>query len=137
MGALWLDEFVSFLLVLLAMLGMALGVKDKSHSAMESFVCRMPRILQKIVYLFNSVIVTIFLGVATYGGFRFLKVVQGQTMIILRWPVSIMYGFVVIGCLMALIEHIIGTIEAVASNECRFIPLEEQMELETEFSQAI
>ncbi len=126
-GKLWIEEFVSFLLVLLVMLGMAIGVREKSHSAMESFVCRLPKSLQKAVYLIDGLIVAVFLGVATYGGFRFLKVVRGQTMVVLRWPVAIMYSFIVIGCLIALVEHVMNVIEDVAADECRFIPLEEQM----------
>lgn len=136
-GALWIDELISFLLVLMAMLGMAIGVKERSHTALENFVCKFSRRVQKVIYIFDSIIVAIFLFVASYGGFRFLGVVEGQSMVILGWPVSIMYGFVVIGCVLALIEHIIGTVEAIANKECRFIPLEEQMEMETEFNQGV
>lgn len=136
-GVMWADEFISFLLVLMAMLGMATGVKEKSHSALESFVCRMPPKMQAFVYLFDSLIVTVFLAVATYGGFKFIKSVSGQKMIILKWPVSIMYSFVLIGCLLGLIENIINAVEAIKNKDCRFIPIEEQMCQDTEFDQSI
>lgn len=136
-GVIWVDELVSFLLVLMAMLGMAVGVKEKSHSALESFVCRMKPGAQTVIYILDALIVTVFLAVATYGGFRFVASVEGQRMIILKWPVSIMYGFVVVGCLFSLFENIINTIEAIRNRECRFIPIEEQMCHETGFDQSI
>lgn len=136
-GVMWADELISFLLVLMAMLGMAVGVKEKSHSALESFVCRMPPKLQAFVYILDSLIVTVFLAVATYGGFRFVASVSGQKMTILKWPVSIMYSFVLIGCLFGLIENVINAVESVRNKECRFIPIEEQMCQETEFDQSI
>lgn len=136
-SALWMDEFISFLMVMLAMLGMSIGVKENLHSAMESFVCKWPRFIQTIVYIFDRVVISMFLGITTWGGFRWLESVKGQKMIILPWPVNIMYSFVVLGCLLAFIENIISTIEAIMRNECRFISLEEQMELETEFTQSV
>ena len=136
-GSLWTDEFIGFLMVLMAMLGMTIGVKEKSHSALESLVCKFSKPVQKIVYIFDSLIVIVFLSVAVYGGFKFVNVVKAQKMVILKWPVSIMYSFVVIGCLLALIEQIINTIEAIRKDECRFIPLEEQMEMNQEFNQSI
>ncbi len=136
-SALWMDEFITFLIVLLAMLGMSIGVKENLHSALESFVCRLPRSIQKVVYIFDRAVVGAFLGIATWGGFRWLASVKGQKMIILPWPISIMYSFVVFGCLLAFIENILSTIEAVAQKECRFITMEEQMERETEFTQSV
>lgn len=136
-SSLWMDEFISFLLVLLAMLGMAIGVKENSHSAMESFVCKLPRPVQTVVFILNKILIAAFLGIAIWGGYRWLGSVKGQKMIILPWPVSIMYSFVVFGCLLAFIENIISTIEAIARNECRFISIEEQMEHETEFTQSV
>lgn len=136
-GSLWTDELIGFLMVLMAMLGMAIGVKEKSHSSLESLVCKFNKPIQKIIYIFDSLIVIFFLLVAVYGGFKFLNVVKAQKMVILKWPVSIMYSFVVLGCLLALIEQIINTIEAIRNDECRFIPLEEQMEMNQEFDQSI
>lgn len=136
-GNLWIDEFISFLMVLMTMLGMAIGVKEKAHSALESIVSKMPRKVQKYIYIFDSIIVAVFLGVASYGGYLFLQSVKSQTMVMLRWPVSIMYSFVAIGCFIALVEHIINTVHDIRINECRFIPLEEQMDMEQDFNQAV
>lgn len=136
-GQIWTDEFISFLLVLMSMLGMAVGVKEGSHNSLDSFVCKMPRKLQSAVYILDSIIVAVFLGYATFGGFRWLQTVKGQTMTVLRWPVTIMYSFVVIGCLFALVEHMINTVIAIRTKQCRFIPLEEQMLSEQTFDQSI
>ncbi|MBQ3210020.1 MAG: TRAP transporter small permease [Oscillospiraceae bacterium] len=136
-GNMWIDEFIVFLMVLMSMLGMAMGVRDKTHSALESLVCKLPRKVQKVIYIFDSIVVAIFLAVACYGGYLFLDLVKIQKMVILKWPVSIMYSFIVIGCVIALIEHIINTVHDIRTDECRFIPLEEQMEMEQDFSQAV
>ena len=136
-SSLWSDELISVLMVLMAMLGMAIGVKENSHSSLESLVCKLPAKLQSAVYIFDGIIVAIFLGVAVYGSFQFLGTVQGQKMVILPWPVSIVYSFVLLGCVLALFEHTVNVIAAIRKKECRFISLEEQMENESKFEQGI
>ena len=48
-------------------------------------------------------------------------------MMVLKWPVSILYIFIPIGMLFAAIEHIINCIIDIINDECRFIPIEEQV----------
>ena len=134
-SSLWSDELISFLMLFMAMMGMAIGVKENSHASLENVVCKCPKKLQAVLYIVDGIIVAIFLFTSVFASFQFLETVKGQKMVILRWPMTIMYSFILLGCVLASIEHIINMAEAIKNKECRFMTLEEQFDLEQTFEQ--
>jgi TRAP-type C4-dicarboxylate transport system permease small subunit len=125
-GYLWIDDVVTFLMLLMAMLSVALGVKEKTHVCLDSVVSRLPRKIQTVIYLFVNTVVFIFLAVATYSGIWFLTTLGNQKMVILPIPMVVIYSFIPLSYLIATIEHIINCAIDIATNQCQFITIEEQ-----------
>jgi len=126
-GYLWLDEIITLSMVIAVMFGVALGIKEKTHVALDGIVAKMPRKIQRVFYFVDNIIVLIFFIFTIYGGFRYVSIAKGQAMMVLKWPVSILYIFIPIGIIFATIEHIINCIIDIKTDNCRFIPIEEQV----------
>jgi TRAP-type C4-dicarboxylate transport system permease small subunit len=126
-GFLWMEELMGLNMLLMGMSGVAVCIREKEHTSMDSLACSLRPSFQKILYFFVNLLVLFILLVCTYSGFLFLLTVKKQVSPILRWPMQLFYGVIVFGFVLCVIEHIRVCAKEIKSGECRFVSIEEQI----------
>ena len=128
----WSDEFIGFGMLIIGLIGTATCVRDKLNTSLDSLMCKLPRKTQTIVYFAVNGIVLALLVYFTIAGFSFLSTVGNQISSMLKWPMKFFYGLIPISCILYIVETILTMIEDISNHNCRFIPIEEQLEQQQE-----
>ena len=93
----WSEELARFLLLWLAMMSAAYAFKIKAHFALRFTVNYLPRRIQKLISLFVSLLVIIFLLGFIYNSFKFVIGVRGHLAPALQIPMEIPYSACIVG----------------------------------------
>jgi len=72
-------------------------VRNKLHVALDMFVVRLPRSLQKLCLMISYVSMMIFTGVVIYGGYKFVLKGSNQISAALQLPMHYVYLVLPIG----------------------------------------
>ena len=98
----WSEELARFLLLWLAMMSAAYAFKIKAHFALHFTVNYLPRRIQKLISIFVSLLVIIFLLGFIYYSFKFVIGVRGHLAPALQIPMEIPYSACIVGGLLML-----------------------------------
>ena len=74
----WSEELAVYLMIWFGILGIAAGVRRKSHMALEYFANKFPEPVQKGLRLFNYVLMLIYTSVLFYEGINMVELTMSQ-----------------------------------------------------------
>jgi len=99
----WSEELAVYLMIWFGIIGIAAGVRRKSHMALEYFADKFPAPVQKGLRLFNYVIMIIYTSVLIYEGINMVELTMSQKSPAMGLPVGYVYlALPVSGVLMVL-----------------------------------
>jgi TRAP-type C4-dicarboxylate transport system permease small subunit len=93
----WSEETGRYIFVWMTFIGSAIAVRNKLHVALDMFVVRLPRSLQKLCLMISYVSMMIFTGVVIYGGYKFVLKGSNQISAALQLPMHYVYLVLPIG----------------------------------------
>jgi TRAP-type C4-dicarboxylate transport system permease small subunit len=93
----WSEEIGRYIFVWMTFIGSAIAVRNKLHVALDMFVVRLPRSLQKLCLMISYVSMMIFTGVVIYGGYKFVLKGSNQISAALQLPMHYVYLVLPIG----------------------------------------
>jgi len=99
----WTEEIARYLLTMVAYVGGAMAVRKFSHIHVEFLYVYMPRGLARAMSGLVDVVRIAFFAYGTYLGWKITEIMHTQRMIVIDWPMSIVFGACTFGlALMAL-----------------------------------
>lgn len=87
----WTEELAVYLMIWFGIIGIAAGVRRKSHMALEYFADKMPKPVQKGLRLFNYVLMLIYTSVLVYEGMNMVQFTMSQKSPAIGLPVGYVY----------------------------------------------
>ncbi|MEO8752131.1 MAG: TRAP transporter small permease [Casimicrobiaceae bacterium] len=107
----WVEEATVFLMIWMAFMGAAIGVRRGAHIAMTILVDRLPARVAGAFYHVGTVAVIAFAGVVVWEGVQLVLSVGGQRSAALGLPMTIPYLIVPLGALLIILQAIANTID--------------------------
>jgi TRAP-type C4-dicarboxylate transport system permease small subunit len=93
----WTEEIARYLLTCVAFLGGGIAVRRFSHIHVEFLYIYYPRRLAHFLSILVDVIRVVFFGYATWLCWKVTQIMQTQPMVVVDWPMSIIYGICTLG----------------------------------------
>ena len=93
----WTEEIARYLLMCVGFLGGGLAVRRYSHIHVEFMYLYMPGWMARALSPLVDVIRIIFFAYATWLCWLITKIMQTQPMVVIDWPMSIVYGICTLG----------------------------------------
>jgi TRAP-type C4-dicarboxylate transport system permease small subunit len=93
----WTEEIARYLLMCVAFLGGGLAVRRYSHIHVEFLYMYLPRGVARVLSPTVDVIRVVFFAYATWLCWLVTKIMQTQPMVVIDWPMSIVYGICTAG----------------------------------------
>lgn len=98
----WTEEIARYLLMWVTFVGAAIAMRRGTHIAVEVAHVFLPMPAVRILNFVIDVLVVVFVGLLCWYGIQITQRMQIQTMSVIAWPMSIVYGGVAIGCFLML-----------------------------------
>ena len=98
----WTEEIARYLLMLVTFIGAATAMRRGTHISVEVAQMFLPAQVVRVLALVIDVIVLGFVGLLCWYGFAITRRMHIQTMTVIDWPMSVVYGGITIGCLLLL-----------------------------------
>ncbi len=93
----WTEEIARYLLTIVAFIGGGMAVRRYSHIHVEFLYVYFPRGFAVVLSTLVDVIRIVFFGYATWLCAKVTQIMHGQPMVVVDWPMSIIYGICTIG----------------------------------------
>jgi TRAP-type C4-dicarboxylate transport system permease small subunit len=93
----WTEEIARYLLSCVAFLGGGMAVRRYSHIHVEFLYLYYPGGLARFLSTLVDLIRAVFFGYATWLGWKVTLIMQTQPMVVVDWPMSIVYGICTVG----------------------------------------
>jgi len=93
----WTEEIARYLLTCVAFLGGGMAVRKFSHIHVEFLYIYYPRGLAHFLSTLVDIIRVVFFGYATWLCWKVTLIMQTQPMVVVDWPMSIIYGTCTLG----------------------------------------
>ncbi len=93
----WTEEIARYLLICVGLLGGSLAVRRYSHIHVEFLYLYLPAWLARALSSLVDVIRIVFFAYATWLCWLVAKIMQTQPMVVIDWPMSIVYGICTLG----------------------------------------
>ena len=93
----WTEEIARYLLTCVAFLGGAMAVRRQSHIQVEFLYLYLPRSLARALSPLVDLIRIVFFGYATWLCWKVTLIMRTQPMVVVDWPMSIVYGLCTLG----------------------------------------
>lgn len=93
----WTEEIARYLLTMVAYLGGALAIRKFSHIHVEFIFVYVPRRAAVILSILVDIARIAFLVTGVYLGWTVTEIMHGQRMVIIDWPMSIVFGACTVG----------------------------------------
>lgn len=93
----WTEEIARYLLTCVAFLGGGIAVRKFSHIHVEFLYLFYPRRLARFLSTLVDIIRAAFFGYATWLSWKVTVIMQTQPMVVVDWPMSIIYGICTFG----------------------------------------
>jgi len=93
----WTEEIARYLLTCVAFLGGGIAVRRYSHIHVEFLYIYYPRGLAHFLSTLVDIIRVTFFGYATWLCWRVTQIMSTQPMVVVDWPMSIIYGVCTLG----------------------------------------
>jgi len=108
----WTEEIARYLLMCVGFLGGGLAVRRYSHIHVEFMYMYMPRGLARLLSPLVDVIRVVFYTYATWLCWKVTLIMRTQPMVVVDWPMSIVYGI----CTLGLVIMTFRSIQVAARN---------------------
>ena len=96
----WTEEIARYLLVCVGFLGGGLAVRRYSHIHVEFMYLYLPGRVARMLSPAVDVIRVVFLAYATFLCWQVTRIMNTQPMVVVDWPMSIVYGVCTLGLAM-------------------------------------
>jgi TRAP-type transport system small permease protein len=96
----WTEEIARYLLVCVGFLGGGLAVRRYSHIHVEFMYLYLPSWMARVLSPAVDVIRVVFFSYATFLCGQVTRIMQTQPMVVIDWPMSIVYGICTLGLTM-------------------------------------
>jgi len=93
----WTEEIARYLLVCVGFLGGGLAVRHYSHIHVEFMYLYLPRWMARVLSPCVDVIRIVFFTYATFLCWQVTRIMHTQPMVVIDWPMSIVYGTCTLG----------------------------------------
>jgi TRAP-type C4-dicarboxylate transport system permease small subunit len=93
----WTEEIARYLLTCVAFLGGGIAVRKFTHIHVEFLYIYYPRRMALFLSALVDVIRVVFFGYATWLCWKVTQIMQTQPMVVVDWPMSIIYGVCTFG----------------------------------------
>lgn len=93
----WTEEIARYLLSCVAFLGGGMAVRRMSHIHVEFLYLYYPRGLARLLSMLVDLIRSVFFGYATWLCWKVTQIMHTQPMVVVDWPMSIVYGICTAG----------------------------------------
>ncbi len=93
----WTEEIARYLLTIVAFVGGGMAVRRYTHIRVEFLYVYLPRAVARFLSALVDLITVVFFGYATWLCAKVTQVMQTQPMVVVDWPMSIVYGFCTAG----------------------------------------
>jgi len=93
----WTEEIARYLLTCVAFLGGSLAVRRYTHIHVEFLYLYFPRGLARVLSPLVDFIRVAFFGYGTWLCWKVTLIMQTQPMVVVDWPMSIIYGICTLG----------------------------------------
>ena len=93
----WTEEIARYLLTCVAFLGGSLAVRRHTHIHVEFLYLYFPRSLARVLSPLVDFIRVAFFGYGTWLCWKVTLIMQTQPMVVVDWPMSIIYGICTLG----------------------------------------
>jgi TRAP-type C4-dicarboxylate transport system permease small subunit len=93
----WTEEIARYLLTIVAYLGGAMAVRKFTHIHVEFLYVYLPRRVAWALSVVVDIARIAFLGMAVWLGWVVTEIMQTQRMVIIDWPMSIVFGACTLG----------------------------------------
>lgn len=98
----WTEEIARYLLMIVTFVGAATAFRRGTHISVEVAHVFLPRPVVRVLNFVIGVIVLGFVGLLCWFAIAIARLMQIQTMTVVPWPMSIVYGGIAIGCFLML-----------------------------------
>jgi TRAP-type C4-dicarboxylate transport system permease small subunit len=96
----WTEEIARYLLTCVAFLGGGIAVRRYSHIHVEFLYIYYPKGLAHFLSILVDIIRIVFFGYATWLCWKVTLIMKTQPMVVVDWPMSIIYGMCTFGIAM-------------------------------------
>lgn len=90
----WSEEVSLLLMVWMGFIGLALGVIKGVHIGIEFFISVLPEKMQKIIILFDDLLVGLFGASLLFYGYELVQKTMSSKLPATGWPAATLYGLV-------------------------------------------
>jgi TRAP-type C4-dicarboxylate transport system permease small subunit len=93
----WTEEIARYLLTCVGFLGGAMAVRRQTHIQVEFLYVYLPRGVARVLSPLVDILRVAFFGYATWLCWKVTVIMQTQPMVVIDWPMSIVYGICTLG----------------------------------------
>jgi TRAP-type C4-dicarboxylate transport system permease small subunit len=98
----WTEEIARYLLMWVTFIGAAVAMRRGTHIAVEFAHVFLPAAAVRVLNFVIDVLVVGFVGLLCWFAISITRRMQIQTMTVVEWPMSIVYGGIAVGCFLML-----------------------------------
>jgi C4-dicarboxylate transporter DctQ subunit len=109
----WSEELSRYLMIYLTYLGISVGVKRKSHIAVEFVTGKFPVKVQNTVETVTNIACIVCCAIIILYGMQLVEITMMQKSPALRIPMGIAYFSLVLGSVLMIIQFIVNTLDTV------------------------
>lgn len=93
----WTEEIARYLLIAVTFAGAAMAVRRNTHIHVEFFYVYLPKRFGWALSTAVDILRIVFFALCTWFAWKVTAVMQYQMMVVIEWPMSIVYGVVLVG----------------------------------------
>ena len=93
----WTEEIARYLLIMVTFAGAAMAVRRNTHIHVEFFYVYLPKHCGFALSTAVDVLRIFFFAICTWLAWKVTAIMQYQMMVVIEWPMSIVYGVVLAG----------------------------------------
>lgn len=103
----WSEEFARYCMIFLTYVGASIGIKRKSLVAIEAVVVLLPKKVQHIIEILVYLLIVVVSAVVFYYAWMLCARTMGQISPAMHIPMGFMYGALVIGFALVIVQAVI------------------------------
>ena len=107
----WVEEMTVFLMIWMAFMGAAVGVRRGTHIAMTMLVERLPKGLARVIFYVSTLAIIAFAGVVVWQGVLLVISVGNQRSAALGVPMTFPYLVVPLGAVLIILQACANVID--------------------------
>jgi len=107
----WTEEIARYLLTMVAYVGGAIAVRKFTHIHVEFLFVYLPRRVARALSVLVDLARIAFLVMGVYLGWTVTEIMHGQRMVIIEWPMSIVFGACTLGLAIMAVRAVQVAIE--------------------------